>query len=75
MNDMSQLASAMVTVTFAAGMLIAGHLYIESKSAAKSLIAAAQASPLANPNREDLAFSVETPPALQSTQFRHRRQQ
>jgi hypothetical protein len=33
MNETSQLASAMLTFIFAAGMLIAGQLYIESRSA------------------------------------------
>jgi hypothetical protein len=33
MNEMSQLASAMATLVFAAGMLVAAHLYIESRAA------------------------------------------
>jgi hypothetical protein len=33
MNEMSQLASAMATLVFAAGMLIAAQLYIESRAA------------------------------------------
>jgi hypothetical protein len=37
MNEMSQLASAMATVVFAAGMLIAEQLYIESRSAKASI--------------------------------------
>ncbi|SHN81676.1 hypothetical protein [Bradyrhizobium erythrophlei] len=32
MNEMSQLASAMATLVFAAGMLIAAQLYIESRA-------------------------------------------
>ena len=33
MNEMSQLASAMATLVFAAGMLIAAQFYVESRSA------------------------------------------
>jgi hypothetical protein len=33
MNDVSQLASAMLAITFAAVMLVTGQLYIEDKSA------------------------------------------
>ena len=36
MNEMSQLASAMATLVFAAGMLIAAQLYIENRSAKAS---------------------------------------
>jgi hypothetical protein len=41
MDDVSQLASAMLAVTFAAVMLVMGQLYIEDKSA--KLIAASSA--------------------------------
>jgi len=40
MNEMSQLASAMATLVFAAGMLIAAQLYIENRSAKASAIPA-----------------------------------
>ena len=33
MNEVSQLASAMLAIAFAAVMLVAGQLYIENKSA------------------------------------------
>jgi hypothetical protein len=33
MNDVSQLAGAMLAITFAAVMLVTGQLYIEDKSA------------------------------------------
>jgi hypothetical protein len=32
MNEVSQLASAMLTIAFAAVMLVAGQLYIQSRS-------------------------------------------
>jgi hypothetical protein len=53
MNEMSQLASAMATLVFAAGMLIAEQLYIESRSANASIppIRAAQ-----NLSREGMVF-------------------
>jgi hypothetical protein len=74
MNEMSQLASAMITVIFAAGMLIAGQLYMESRAANASTIPAAQLAALQNPNRENPSPSVKTSHAFQSTPFRHRRQ-
>ena len=37
MNEISQLASAMATLVFAAGMLIAAQLYIESRAANASI--------------------------------------
>ena len=37
MNEMSQLASAMATLVFAAGMLITQQLYIESRAANASI--------------------------------------
>jgi hypothetical protein len=45
MNDMSQLASAMLVLVFAAVMLVVGQLYIENRSAKTLIIRAAQASP------------------------------
>ncbi|WP_298260393.1 hypothetical protein [Bradyrhizobium sp.] len=75
MNEMSQLASAMVTLIFAAGMLIAGQLYMDSRSAKASIIPVARPSSPQNPNREGLVTSVKTSHAFQSTQFRGRRQQ
>jgi len=40
MNEMSQLASAMATLVFAAGMLIAAQLYIESRAAKGAVVPA-----------------------------------
>ena len=40
MNEMSQLASAMATLVFAAGMLIAAQLYIENRAAKAAAIPA-----------------------------------
>ena len=74
MNEMSQLASAMVTLIFAAGLLIAGQLYMESRAANAATISAARLAALENPNRENLVPSVKTSHAFQSTQFRRRRQ-
>ena len=74
MNEMSQLASAMVTLIFAAGMLVAGQLYMESRAANASTIPAARLAALQNLNRENLAPSVKKSHAFQSTQFRYRRQ-
>ncbi len=73
MNEMSQLASAMVTLIFAAAMLIAGQLYMESRAANASVIPAARPASLQNPNRESPAASVKTSHVFQSTHFRHRR--
>lgn len=73
MHETSQLASAMLTLIFAAGMLIAGQLYMESRSARTSIIPAARASSLRNPSREDLVFSAK-PHSLHSPQFHYRRQ-
>jgi hypothetical protein len=42
MNDMSQLASAMLVLVFAAVMLVVGQLYIENKSAKALTIPVAQ---------------------------------
>jgi hypothetical protein len=42
MNEMSQLASAMATLVFAAGMLIAAQFYMESRSAKASAIPTVQ---------------------------------
>jgi len=44
MNDMSQLASAMLVLVFAAVMLVVGQLYIENRSAKTFVIPTAQAS-------------------------------
>jgi hypothetical protein len=46
MNDMSQFASAMLVLVFAAVMLVVGQLYIENRSAKTLIIRAAQASPM-----------------------------
>jgi len=70
MDEMSQLASAMVTLIFAAGMLVAGQLYMERRSAQ----AAVQLVALQNPNRENPTVSAKAPRAFQSPQFHHRRQ-
>jgi hypothetical protein len=63
MNEMSQLASALATLVFAAGMLIAEQLYIESRSANASIppIRAAQ-----NLSREGMVFrtSSKLPPFI-----------
>ena len=40
MNDMSQFASAMLVLVFAAVMLVVGQLYIESRSAKTPIIRA-----------------------------------
>ena len=40
MNEMSQLASAMATLVFAAGMLIAAQLYIENRAAKAAAVPA-----------------------------------
>jgi len=46
MNEVPQLASAMLAIAFAAVMLVAGQLYIENKSARlKAVPAALNASP------------------------------
>lgn len=74
MNEMSQLASAMVTVIFGAGMLVAGQLYMDSRAARAAVIPAAQLAALRNPNREGLAPSAKMSHAFQSTQFHRRRQ-
>lgn len=42
MNEMSQLASAMATLVFAAGMLIAAQLYIESRASKGAISPAIQ---------------------------------
>ena len=42
MNEVSQLASAMLAIAFAAVMLVAGQLYIENKSARLTAVPAAQ---------------------------------
>ena len=73
MNEMSQLASAMVTLVFAAGMLISGQLYMASRAANAATVPAARLAALQNPNRESLALSVKTSQVFQSTQFRRRR--
>jgi hypothetical protein len=44
MNDMSQLASAMLVLVFAAVMLVVGQLYIENRSAKTFVIPTAQTS-------------------------------
>jgi hypothetical protein len=41
MNEVPQLASAMVAIAFAAVMLVAGQLYIENKSAGLAAVPAA----------------------------------
>jgi hypothetical protein len=43
MNYMSQFASAMLVLVFAAVMLVVGQLYIENRSAKTPIIRAAQA--------------------------------
>ena len=74
MDEMSQLASAMVTLIFAAGMLVAGQLYMERRSAQVAVMSAAPLAALQNPNRENPAFSDKASHAFQSPQSRHRRQ-
>jgi hypothetical protein len=49
MNEMSQVASAMLVLVFAAVMLIIGQQYIERRSAKSFVIQAAQASPTLKP--------------------------
>jgi hypothetical protein len=61
MNEMSQLASAMATLVFAAGMLIAEQLYIESRSASASI-------PMAR-----IARNVSREPLMHRTDFRQPR--
>ena len=70
MNEMSQLASAMVTVIFAAGMLISGQLYMESRAANAATVPAARLAALQNPHRESPVPSVKTSQVFQSTRFR-----
>jgi hypothetical protein len=41
MNDVQQLASAMLAITFAAVMLVAGQLYIENRSVRLTAVPAA----------------------------------
>ena len=48
MNEMSQLASAMLVMVFAVVMLVVGQLYIESRSTRASIIPAAHTSPILN---------------------------
>jgi hypothetical protein len=43
-EDMSQLASALLVLVFAAMMLVVGQLYIENRSAKTLIIRATQAS-------------------------------
>ena len=74
MDEMSQLASAMVTLIFAAGMLVAGQLYMERRSAQATAMPAAQLAALQNPSRENPAVSAKTSHAFRPPQFRHRRQ-
>ena len=59
MNEMSQLASAMATLVFAAGMLIAEQLYIESRSANASIPPARTAQ---NLGREAMVFRTSIKP-------------
>jgi hypothetical protein len=43
MNEVHQLASALLTVVFAAVMFVVGHLYTENRSARIPVLPAAQA--------------------------------
>ena len=70
MDEMSQLASAMVTLIFAAGMLVAGQLYMERRSAQAAVTPAAQLAALQNP-----ALYAKASHAFQAPQVRRRRQQ
>jgi hypothetical protein len=50
MNEVHQLASALLTIVFAAVMFVVGHLYIENRSTRIPVIPAAQAfMPWTNP--------------------------
>lgn len=66
MNEMSQLASAMATLIFAAGMLIAEQLYTESRSANASISpirTARNPSRDVNPSRDAVAFRTSIKPS------------
>jgi hypothetical protein len=43
MNEVHQLANALLTVIFAAAMFVVGHLYIETRSASAPIIPYAHA--------------------------------
>jgi hypothetical protein len=43
MNEVHQLANALLTVVFAAAMFVVGHLYIEKRSTIPTIHHAAQA--------------------------------
>jgi hypothetical protein len=57
MNEMSQLASAMATLVFAAGMLITAQLYIESRAANAATIPAIRTA--RNVSRESLELRTD----------------
>ena len=64
MNAMSQLACAMATLVFAAGMLITQQLYIESRAANASIPAmrmARRLTPDSLMQRTDLRLTRSTP--------------
>jgi hypothetical protein len=42
MNDVSELVTAMLAIAYAAAMLVAGELYMESKSKALSTVSIVQ---------------------------------
>jgi hypothetical protein len=73
MNEMSQLASAMATLVFAAGMLIAAQLYTEgraAKAASNPAIRAARSVSGERPElRTDLRLSRGTIPQLQQARL------
>lgn len=73
MNEISQLASAMATLVFAAGMLIATQFYIEDRAAKATVSPAIRtARSLSRDSQElrtDLRLSRLPTPQLQQTRL------
>ncbi len=67
MNEMSQLACAMTTLVFAAGMLITQQLYLESRAANASIpaVRTARRVPPDSLMRTDLRLTRWTPQSRQ----------
>jgi hypothetical protein len=60
MNEVPQLAGAMLAIAFAAVMLVAGQLYIENRSARLTAVPAAQTASVPWDPR---TYHTERPPA------------
>jgi hypothetical protein len=70
MSEMSQLASAMLAIVFAAVMLIAGHLYIKSRPGIAPFangIEAYASRNLPDENRLLASFGAKQPRSVQPT--------